>query len=162
MKKTLFFLLLINIAACNTLGGKRGISDTMEDSKKIGTYLKEYEIVSGNSEQLRGVKNIWAEYAWNHPYTFKERKIRKERQTLLLDYYFFQSQRGYDTTWALEDISGKEIHYFNSNEYYHQIFCETGNYTKDTVRLNLVRGDLQNNKITEKKEIILVARKEVK
>lgn len=157
MKKRLVYLLSISILSCNTLGGKRGISDSIEESKEIGTYLKEFEIFA-DTLGSHHIKHIWAEYAWNYPYTFKERRIRKERQTLIIEFDLAQLEGKYDTTWALQDISEKEIHYFNPDYRYKQLFCETGNYLQDTIHLNLVRGDLLKDKIDSKQEIILVAK----
>lgn len=53
MKKALIYFLTIIVVACNTLGGKKGISDTLEQSKEIETYLKEFKIISGDVEELR-------------------------------------------------------------------------------------------------------------
>ena len=159
MKKILIYLFLISFLACNTLGGKSGISDSIEQSKEIGTYLKEFRIISQEVE-LDSVKNIWAEYSWNYPFTFKERKIRKESQTLIFNFSSSNVLGQYGKTWALREITLENENYnCGFSLPYRQVFCEVGNYLKDTLRLNLVRGDLFKNKIESKQEIILVAKK---
>lgn len=157
MKKLLTYFVIGACVACNTLGGHRGISDNIEESKKIGVYLKEFTVISGNT-QLKGIKDVWAEYAWNHPYTFKKPRIRKESQTLIFEFDNLQELGEYDKTWALrENVVEYENYNCGYSLPYRLIFCEVDNYLKDTLHLNIVRGDLVNNKITSKQEIVLVA-----
>ncbi len=160
MKKKIIVLLvsLTMFIACDTLKGHRGISKNIEQSKEIGSFIKEYQLIS-DTLNLAGIKSIWSEHGWNHAGWFEKEKINRESHTLIFEFYNSNKLNRYDTLWAFSK-STNDYERFDcaGRSQYQLIFCESGDYLKDTIRFNLVRGNLLFNKIESINKVMLVSK----
>lgn len=135
---------MISLISCNTLNGHRGISESIEESKRLKVFQKELKL-EPSIDEIKGLKHAWIENGWNYSSKKNEPRIRKGYETLILEFNDVKDLDNYNKLWKIVEVFPNGDTLLCPNAFKSKIlFCEGSIYSNNKFKLYYTKGNIKS------------------